>query len=235
MNIFYTPDIRGNTGILDPAESHHCIKVLRLNAGDEVYLVDGTGGFYKGSISLADSRACVVNISQSEYEFGKRKFRIHIAIAPTKNIERFEWFLEKATEIGIDEISPLICERSERKIIREDRLQKVIASAMKQSLKAYMPKLNALSLFDRFVEMPFGGEKFIAHCMEGERKDLIGIKQAGDQFTLLIGPEGDFSENEIKLAISKGFIPVSFGASRLRTETAGVVACQIIADLKALQ
>jgi 16S rRNA (uracil1498-N3)-methyltransferase len=235
MNIFFSRNVHGKTGILDETESHHCIKVLRLKTGDDVSLVDGMGGYHEGIISIADSRACSIEIIKSKQNFGKRNYKLHIAIAPTKNIERVEWFLEKATEIGIDEITPLLCRYSERKILREDRLEKVITSAMKQSLKAYHPILNTLTPFDEFVKLPLTGNKLIAHCMEGERHELIKMKPGINEFTLLIGPEGDFSDKEVESAISKGFLPVSLGNSRLRTETAGVAASQIIADLVAMQ
>jgi 16S rRNA (uracil1498-N3)-methyltransferase len=235
MNIFYTKNIQGNTGILDEAESHHCIKVLRLSAGDKVFIVDGKGGFYEGAISIANQKVCVIEIEKSEFGFGKRDFSLHIAIAPTKNIERFEWFLEKATEIGIDEITPILCQHSERKILREDRLEKVISSAMKQSIKAYHPVLNPLVTIEKFLEFELPEIKLMAHCMDGERHDLIKINPVVTDFVILIGPEGDFSRNEVQLVVSKGFMPVSLGASRLRTETAGVAACQIIADLVALR
>jgi 16S rRNA (uracil1498-N3)-methyltransferase len=235
MNIFYSQNIRGNNGILDEAESHHCVKVLRLQVGDEVFLVDGKGGFFEGVIALANQKASIIEIKKSQFEFGKRNYNIHIAIAPTKNIERFEWFLEKATEIGIDEITPIICHHSERKILREDRLEKVITSAMKQSLKAYHPVFHSLTSFEKFIETSRAGNRLIAHCIESERHDLIKMKPENYDFNLLIGPEGDFSEKEVKIAISKGFLPVSLGKSRLRTETAGIVACQIISDLMVLQ
>ncbi len=235
MNIFYSQNIYGNTGILDETESHHCIKVLRQKLGDEVYLVDGKGGFFEGTISVADHRACSIQIAKSHFEFGKRNFNLHIALAPTKNIERYEWFLEKATEIGVDEITPLLCQRSERKIIRHDRLEKVITSAMKQSLKAYHPVFHPLTTFDSFINAQIPGHKLIAHCMEGNRQDLIKMELANPGFTILIGPEGDFSELEVKSAIRNGYAPVSLGSSRLRTETAGVVACQIISDLQSLK
>jgi len=235
MNIFYSQNINGNTGILDETESHHCIKVLRQKPGDEVYLVDGKGGFFEGTITIADHRACTIRIEKSHFEFGKRQFSLHIALAPTKNIERYEWFLEKATEIGIDEITPLICHHSERKIIRHDRLEKVITSAMKQSLKAYHPVFHPLTQFDSFIKMQIPGKKLIAHCMEGNRQDLIKMEPATSCFTILIGPEGDFSEMEVMTAIGNGFSPISLGSSRLRTETAGVVACQIVSDLQSLK
>ncbi len=235
MHIFYTQNIRVNTAILDGTESHHCIKVLRLKQNEVVSLVDGKGGYFEGIISVADQRACIIEIKKSQFEFEKRNFRLHIAIAPTKNIERFEWFLEKATEIGVDEITPLLCQHSERKILRHDRLEKVLISAMKQSIKAYHPVLNELARFEEFIELHNTGNKMIAHCMSGERHELIKIEPVSAEFTLLIGPEGDFADNEVKSAIDKGFIPVMLGAARLRTETAGVASCQIIADLMAIR
>jgi 16S rRNA (uracil1498-N3)-methyltransferase len=235
MHIFYSQNIIGATGILDELESHHCIKVLRLKFGDEICVVDGKGGYFEGNITIEDSRACGFNIKKSNLEFGKRNYRLHIAIAPTKNIERFEWFLEKATEIGIDEITPIICQRSERKTLREDRLEKVITSAMKQSIKAYHPVFHLITSIDKFMEKKVSGNKLIAHCHDGIRHDLIKTEPSGNDFTILIGPEGDFSEREIDLAIEKGFLPISLGSSRLRTETAGVASCQIIADLVAFK
>ena len=235
MNRFFSHNIQGNTGILDETESFHCIKVLRLKTGDEVSLVDGKGGFFKGIIAIANQKACEINIYKSQFGFGKRNFQIHIGIAPTKSIERLEWFLEKATEIGVDEITPIICQRSERKILREDRLKKVITSAIKQSIKAYIPVLHPLTPFEKFIDIQNPGNKLIAHCMDGTRHDLIKFRPVSNDFTILIGPEGDFSEKEVQLAISKGYNPVSLGESRLRTETAGVAVCQIIASLMAMQ
>jgi 16S rRNA (uracil1498-N3)-methyltransferase len=235
MHIFFSQNIKDNLCILDRLESHHCIKVLRLESGDEVCIVDGKGGYFEGNIAIGDHKACVINIHRTKLEFGKRNYRLHIAIAPTKNIERFEWFLEKATEIGIDEITPVICQRSERRIIREDRLEKVITTAMKQSIKAYHPLFHPITSVDKFMEIQVSGNKLIAHCLDGVRHDLIKTDPSGNNFTILIGPEGDFSEKEVELAIEKGFLPVSLGSSRLRTETAGVASCQIIADLVAFK
>jgi 16S rRNA (uracil1498-N3)-methyltransferase len=234
MNIFYTQKIHGSSGILNETESHHCTKVLRMEVGDPLILVDGQGGFYEGNISIADQKACVIEITKSHPDYGKRSYKIHVAIAPTKNIERFEWFLEKATEIGIDEITPLICKHSERKVLREDRLEKVILSAMKQSIKAYLPVLHELTQFEKFVSLNFTGNKLIAHCRDEERHELIQMHPTETLFTVLIGPEGDFSENEIQMAITNGFLPTSLGVSRLRTETAGIAVCQIIQDLIAI-
>jgi 16S rRNA (uracil1498-N3)-methyltransferase len=225
MHIFYTPDILLPEYVLDETESRHCVRVLRLSETDQVTLVDGKGGFYTAEIIDANPKHCRVKIVESKQQVGLRNFRIHIAIAPTKNIERIEWFLEKATEIGIDEVTPLLCRFSERKEVKPDRLEKVMVAAMKQSLKAYLPHLNQLTRFQDFVSKSFSGQKFIAHCDE-QHKDLLQkmVALQGD-YTILIGPEGDFSSEEISAAISAGFLPVSLGESRLRTETAGLVAC----------
>ena len=225
MHIFYTPNISGKTYTLDETESKHCVRVLRLEKGDEITLVDGRGGFFTAEIADPNPKRCAVNVVKSELNFGLRNFQVQVAIAPTKNIERMEWFLEKATEIGIDRVTPLLCRYSERKEIKHDRLEKVMVSAMKQSLKAYLPHLDELTKFNDFIKQPFEGQKFIAHCEEQHRELLKNeVKPAGN-YLILIGPEGDFSPEEIEMAIQAGFQPVSLGESRLRTETAGVVAC----------
>lgn len=225
MHIFYTPDISGKTYTLDETESKHCIRVLRLTKGDEITLVDGRGGWFKAEIADPNPKRCAVNIIKSEQNFGLRNFQVHVAIAPTKNIERTEWFLEKATEIGIDRVIPLLCRFSERKEIKAERLLKVMVSAMKQSLKAYLPELDELTRFNELIGQPFDGQKFIAHCDEQHRDLLKELVVPNQNYLVLIGPEGDFSSEEIELAIKAGFQPVSLGNSRLRTETAGVVAC----------
>lgn len=226
MHIFYTPELSGNSYTLDETESKHCIRVLRLEKGDEITLVDGRGGFFTAEISDPNPKRCSVKVTKTELNYGLRNFQVHVAIAPTKNIERIEWFLEKATEIGIDRVTPLLCRYSERKEIKTDRLEKVMVSAMKQSLKAYLPQLDYLTRFGDFVSQPFEGQKFIAHCDEQQRDLLTSKILPRKNYLILIGPEGDFSTEEIELAIQAGFRPVSLGESRLRTETAGLVACQ---------
>ena len=225
MHIFYTPELSGNTYTLDETESKHCVRVLRLEKGDEITLVDGRGGFFMAEITEPNPKRCAVTVIKSELNFGLRNFQVQVAIAPTKNIERIEWFLEKATEIGINRITPLLCRHSERKEIKRDRLEKVMVSAMKQSLKAYLPQLDELTKFSDFIREPFEGQKFIAHCEEQHRELLKNAMITGRNYLILIGPEGDFSSEEIEMAITAGFLPVSLGDSRLRTETAGVVAC----------
>lgn len=225
MHLFYTPDLSGDSYTLDETESKHCVRVLRLEQGDEIILVDGRGGFFTAEIMDANPKRCAVKVIKSEVNSGHRNFSVHIAIAPTKNIERLEWFLEKATEIGLDRVTPLLCRFSERKEIKNDRLEKVMISAMKQSLKATLPQLDPLTKFSDFIAQPFEGKKFIAHCDEQHRDLLKKMIAPHQNYLILIGPEGDFSPEEIEAALQAGFHPVSLGESRLRTETAGVVAC----------
>jgi 16S rRNA (uracil1498-N3)-methyltransferase len=228
MNLFYTPDINSEIYTLNEEESKHIIRVLRLKKESFITLTNGSGNFYKVEIIDDNTKRCTVKVVEIEENVGKREFKLHIAIAPTKNIERFEWFLEKATEIGIEEITPIICRNSEREIIKTDRLNKVIISAMKQSLKAYCPKLNEPFTFTNFIKNQSAPAKFIAHCSSGEKFSLKEKYKSGNDILILIGPEGDFSPEEIKAAIDNGFQEIHLGQSRLRTETAGVVACQIV-------
>lgn len=228
MHLFYTPDISSETYTLNEIESKHCIKVLRLNTGDQIELIDGKGNFYEAIITEPNPKKCKVEIVKTLKEFGKRNHYLHIAIAPTKNMDRFEWFLEKATEIGIDEITPILCEHSERKVIKPERLEKIIISAVKQSIKAYKPKLNGLISYKDFIQQELEENKYIAHCEDWEKQALKNTYGKGKSATILIGPEGDFSPEEIELAKENGFIETSLGPSRLRTETAGVVACHTI-------
>lgn len=229
MNIFYTPNITNtNTFVLDETESKHAIKVLRLNQGDEICLVDGKGSFYIAEINNAHQKKCEVKIIKNEKE-ENNKPRIHIAIAPTKNNDRLEWFIEKTTEIGISEISPIICDHSERKFLKTERLEKRAISAMKQSLKATLPLINDSINFKNFVNsIPETTEKYIAHCYNENQKHLKEIYPGSKDCVVLIGPEGDFSLQEVELALNNGFTPISLGKSRLRTETAGLVACNIL-------
>lgn len=225
MHLFYTPNISGTEYFLNEEESKHCLKVLRLKENDIVHLVDGTGGFYKGAISAITGKRCQLKIIESQYNFGKRNYRLHIAIAPTKNIDRIEWFIEKATEIGIDEITPIICLRSERRKIKTDRLEKIAVSAMKQSIKAFLPKINEAEYYSEFIKKHRQSVKCIAHCLPENKQELKTIIKSSNDILILIGPEGDFTPQEIELAINQDYIPVSLGESRLRTETSGIVAC----------
>lgn len=231
MSVFYTKKISGNTAFLDEQESHHCTRVLRLGEGSPVRLIDGNGGYYEGLISSSFQGNVSVTIQKRITEYGKKDYNLHVAIALTKNNDRFEWFLEKSTEIGIDRITPLICQRSERRTVRRDRMEKVILAAMKQSINAYLPVLDELRRFEDFISLPFRRNLLIAHCSQEEKTDLRQLIPDGNEFTIVIGPEGDFSVAEIGYALTKGYKPVSLGISRMRTETAGVAACQIISDL----
>ena len=224
MTIFYAPDIR-RSAVLPEEESQHAVKVLRLQAGGEICIVDGKGGYFKAVITHPHPKKCFVEIIEELPEIGARNYKLHIAIAPTKNIERFEWFLEKAVEIGIDEITPIITRFSERKIIKPERLQKIIVSASKQSQKSRFPQLNPLCTFSGLLKNSTASEKFIAHCGSGERQLLQNLCKKASDTLILIGPEGGFSPEEVENAVFNHFVPVSLGNSRLRTETAGITAC----------
>lgn len=228
MHLFYTPDLQTDTYKLSEEESRHCVRVLRLTEGETLFLVDGKGLFCEAVISIAHPKACMLQVVERKYNYGKRDYKLTIAVSPTKNIDRYEWFLEKATEIGIDEVIPLISRYSERKEIKPERLEKVIISAIKQSIKAFLPVLNPLQTFRETIKMPCTGLRFIAHCHEGEKSLLRDVVLKGKDVLILIGPEGDFSNEEVELAIKEGFIPVSLGDSRLRTETAALVACHTV-------
>ncbi|CAH0164623.1 MULTISPECIES: 16S rRNA (uracil(1498)-N(3))-methyltransferase [unclassified Pedobacter] len=226
MHIFYTPDITQNTYTLNEEESKHCVRVLRLAVGSIVNLVDGKGGFYTAEITSDNPKKVSLSILKVETEFHKRNHYLHIAVAPTKNIDRIEWFLEKATELGIDEITPIITDRSERRVVKEDRLNKVITSAVKQSIKAYHPKLNDAISFDTFLKEPFDGDKLIAHCIDnGEKQYISKLVVPHQKYLILIGPEGDFTPDEVNLALNKGFKALTLGDNRLRTETAALSVC----------
>ena len=227
MQLFYTPDIdaASPTYYLSEEESKHCVRVLRLQAGDRVQLIDGRGNFYTAAITDPHPKRTQLQIISVERDFNQRNHYLHIAVAPTKNIERLEWFLEKATEIGIDEISLVICQRSERKEAKVDRLNKIITSAIKQSIKAWHPVLNEPIGLSKLLSLPFEGQKFIAHCEPGEKLDLKNEIKPFGKYLILIGPEGDFTPNEINDATKNGFKAITLGKSRLRTETAALEAC----------
>ena len=226
MQLFYLENPKDEI-ILSAEESKHATKVLRKKEGDILNFTDGKGYFYKAKITVADTRKCRLEIVSSQQKEKQHNYHLHIAIAPTKNMDRFEWFLEKATEIGIDEITPIICSRSERKVIKTERCNKILLSAMKQSLKFHLPKLNEAISFNDFIKQDFNGTKYIAHCEDGEKKELKTVDKT-EKHLILIGPEGDFSQKEIDLAFKNQFKAVSLGTSRLRTETAGLVAVHTI-------
>jgi len=228
MQLFYAPDITGELYTFNEEESKHIVRVLRLKENDTIYLTDGKGWFYQVQIADAHPKACTVRVNQKELQT-KHSYYLHIAIAPTKNIERFEWFLEKATELGIDEITPLLTANSERDTIKFERLQKVIESAMKQSYKAYHPKLNPMTKWSDFVKKTYSFERLlIAHCYAGAKIHLKNQLLPQENALILIGPEGDFSLQEVETALKKGFEATSLGEYRLRTETAGIAAVGMV-------
>lgn len=226
MHVFYTPDISSNDYILNEEESRHCIKVLRLSVGTHVFLIDGKGGRYKAEIVSETKKNVYLKVIETTSGYQQRQHHLHIAVAPTKNIDRLEWFLEKATEIGIDEITPIICDRSERRMIKEDRLNKIITAAVKQSLQAYHPVLNPQTSLENFLKPENDSVRMIAHCLDDEPRQYISeIALPHQKYTVLIGPEGDFSPAEIEMALHHGYKPLTLGNTRLRTETAALAAC----------
>ena len=254
MLLLYAPDIAMNLQ-LPETEAHHCLKVLRMKQGDAIRITDGKGNFYRAEIAETDQQGiagqarndrmlarndrilnrndrtlnyCKVNLLETIPQPSLRRGRIEIALAPTKNTDRMEWFAEKATEIGIDKISFLRCRFSERKEISTERIRKIMISAMKQSEKAQLPALQEITGFKEFIRQDFDGQKFIAHCYLEEKEFLANVYRQNENVLILIGPEGDFSEEEIESAKEQGFVPVSLGTSRLRTETAALAACQTV-------
>jgi len=230
MHLFYTPDLTDKNYCFNETESRHCNKVLRLTEGDFVHLIDGKGGFFKAEIIQSHQKHTIVSIVEELENPDKRDYKIHIAVAPTKNIDRLEWFLEKACEIGVDRITPLLCKHSERKIIKNDRLEKILVSAMKQSFKATLPQLDELTKFSDFIKDDNYENRFIAYC-DNSIKERVLLKNAiskGKDILIIIGPEGDFSPQEIEQAFENSFAPVSLGDSRLRTETAALFSCSMV-------
>jgi 16S rRNA (uracil1498-N3)-methyltransferase len=229
MNLFYAPELSQElTFTLNHDESHHAVRVLRLAAGESIILVNGRGGWYEATITHPGPKACVVEITKALSGIGKPLYDLHIALAPTKQIDRYEWFLEKATEIGISEITPIICEHSERKEVKTERQMRIVVAAMKQSLTAFHPVINEPVSFKNFMKKSVPGVRAIAHCQAGNKLWLNQLIKKGEPITIMIGPEGDFSNQEIGIAIEGGFQPITMGESRLRTETAGVVACHTV-------
>ena len=247
VRYFYVPDAAEQTE-LPQDEAIHALRVLRLKEDDEIFLMDGRGVFYHAQVSMANSKHCYYRLLSAMPQEPTWHGRIHLAIAPTKNIDRMEWLAEKATEVGFDELSFLDCQFSERRQLRQDRIEKIVVAAMKQSRKAWLPKVNDMVSFRDFVLTPREGRKFIAHCYDPssfpddvrfERKDLFSeLTQPAilhEDVTILVGPEGDFSIGEVELAVENGFQPVTLGQSRLRTETAGLAAVMMAQLAKAVR
>jgi len=231
MQLFYNPEISLSSKqfTFNKQESRHIVRVLRKKEGDTILITNGLGQLFSSVIKMANDKKCLVEITNIDNKSKDRNYYVHIAIAPTKLNDRFEWFLEKATEIGVDEITPIICEHSERKVIKKERLEKIIQSAAKQSLKFHFPKLNEPINFEKFINSNINGQLFVAHCKESNKKLLKSELKPILKTTILIGPEGDFSSKEIQQSLEHKFIPVSLGESRLRTETAGIVAVHSVA------
>ena len=235
MELFYSRDIEGGICRLDQDESGHCVKVLRHRAGDEISVIDGCGTLYRCRISVDSPKGVEAMVLSSEEGWGSHPYRLHMAVCPTKNNDRYEWFAETACEIGLDEVSPVIGEHSERRVFKTARIEKILVSAAKQSLKGAVPAVNEPVSVKEFIENAADSSalKLMAYCFEDERAPRRSIKEVlaeydGDEIIILIGPEGDFSRAEAELALSRGFIPVHLGDSRLRTETAALAAVSAV-------
>jgi len=229
MQLFYNTEISTKTEkfFFEREESKHIIKVMRKQRGDILHVTNGLGFIFTTEITLASDSKCTVRIVTFE-KVAERDYQLHLAVAPTKMTDRYEWFLEKATEMGATEITPIICDHSERKNLKFERLDKIIQSAMKQSLQYHLPKLNEPISFKEFITLEQSGAKLIAHCEASDKQSLKAVVNRSENVTILIGPEGDFSQNEINLALENKYIPVSLGNTRLRTETAAIAACHSV-------
>ena len=230
MQLFFNSEINNSTEHFQFSkdESRHIVKVLRKTVGQSVQITNGKGWLFEAVIEQANEKACVVKMNSASL-CEPRPFKLHLAVAPTKSNDRFEWFLEKATEIGIDSITPVICDHSERKVFKIKRFEKIVQAAMKQSLQCYLPQIYTPITFKAFINKEHEGLLCIAHCGDTEKKSLKSQLQHPQDITILIGPEGDFSVKEIEMALQQNFIPVTLGETRLRTETAAIVACQSVA------
>jgi len=231
MKLFFHPNPIAESQLTEE-ESLHAIKVLRLKELDLIHLMDGKGNLFEAEIRKANAKKCEFAVLNTKTEVKKRNYRLHVAVSPTKNIDRIEWFIEKAVEIGIDEISFLLCDHSERKNINQDRIEKIAISAMKQSMNLFLPVLNEMTSFSKFISKSKNETCFIAHLEEGDRKLFKKEISSTNDILIMIGPEGDFSKEEIEEALNNHYIPVSLGESRLRTETAALSACFICNTIK---
>jgi 16S rRNA (uracil1498-N3)-methyltransferase len=235
MELFYSQDIEGGIVRLNQDESGHCIKVLRHKCGDEISVIDGCGTLYKCRITSDSHKGVEAIVLESQCDWGGHPYSLHLAVCPTKNNDRYEWFAEKSCEIGFDTLSPVIGDHSERRVLKTQRVEKILVSAAKQSLKAAVPLVNEPVSVKEFIKSTSGAEglKMIAYCFEDERVPRRSIREIlegydGDQITVMIGPEGDFSKEEAEMALAAGFIPVHLGQSRLRTETAALTAAAAV-------
>ena len=230
MQLFYSPNINDTTDTFDfnKDESRHIAKVLRKRIGDKINITNGNGWLFKGELIEVGNKRTSIKIISKTYK-NPRGINLHLAVAPTKMNDRFEWFLEKATEIGVETITPILCDNSERKVVKIERFERIIQSAMKQSLQYHLPKLNEATSFIDFINNHKSSQMFIAHCEDSDKNSLNSSLKPREDCIILIGPEGDFSVKEIQQAVQNNFIPVTLGNTRLRTETAGIVACHTVA------
>ena len=237
MQLFYTPDITLPEYLMDEEESRHALKVLRLTVGDELDATDGRGNMHHCRICAIEQRRCRVEVVSTQNEFERRNYHLTMAVAPTKNIDRYEWFLEKATEIGCDRFVAIESEHSERRTVKAEREERVITAAVKQSLKAYHPVFEDMVPFKEFISRDFEGRRFIAHCGEAlqTKHYLAATLRKGESATILIGPEGDFSTEEVRMAVDCGFEEITLGTQRFRTETAATVAVDMVAIVNSLE
>lgn len=224
MQLFYIDSLESEMCTLSEEESIHCVRVLRKAAGDAVEVTDGRGTLAQCRIVEAHPKHCLLQVEARTEAYGRRPYGLHLAVAPTKNAARMEWLLEKAVEMGVESFTPLVCAHSERTALKQERMAKIAVSAMKQSLKAYLPALHAPTTVEELIAQPFAGQRFIAYCVGAHRTPLREAYTAGSDALILIGPEGDFSADEVAMALAAGFVPVTLGASRLRTETAALAA-----------
>ena len=233
MRLFYAPGIVPPDHTLTEEESKHCVRVLRLGMGDTLHLTDGRGRLFRCTVTDDHPKRCTVRVAETFEEWERLPYRLTMAVAPTKNADRYEWFLEKTTEVGVEAFVPLETAHSERRVFKPERAEKVITAAMKQSLKAYRPTLRPLAPLRAFVEEPFEGRRLIAHCDEARtpagKRHLMAALRPGEAVQVLIGPEGDFSPEEIDFALAHGFEEITLGTQRLRTETAAVAAAVMVA------
>lgn len=237
MQLFYAPDLTPPLYTLSEEESKHCVRVLRLGYGDTLHITDGRGNLFCCELTNADPRRCTVRVVETRSAWEKLPYALTMAVAPTKNADRFEWFLEKATEVGVGTIVPLDAEHSERRVYKPERGERVITAAMKQSLKAYRPELRPLTPLREAVSAPFEGRKFIAHCAPAQssagKAYLPSTLRPGEAALVFIGPEGDFSPEEIAFALANGFEEITLGTQRLRTETAALAAVVMVSVVNA--
>jgi len=230
VTLFYVPDLAAQSlVILSEEESGHAVRVLRMQSGDPCILVNGKGTWALAEIADPHPKRCLVAVKSLEQKKGLPPYRLHLGIAPTKQIDRFEWFIEKTTEIGVSSITPLLCDRSERKEVKNDRLMRITIAAMKQSMKAWHPEIRPMTRFTDFIASTRSEQRFIAHCYESNRQSLQSLIKPASELTILIGPEGDFSDTEVAAARDFQFEEITLGSSRLRTETAGIIACHTTA------